>query len=305
MSTSPLGFLDLGGMGRPMAVRLARAGHELVVWNRTAARAELVVAAGARLAATPAEVLAAAEVVLVMLADEAAVDAVLERGTPTFARLVAGRTIVHTGTVSSAWSEGLEADIRAADGRYVEAPVSGSRTPAEEGTLVGMLAGDPDDVARVRPLLAPLCARTVECGPVPSALRMKFAVNTVLITLVTGLAEAWRLAAAHGLDPLLLTEVLDAGPMASAVSRVTLGKLLAGDFAARAAIDDVLKNCRLVRESAREAGSPAPLMDACQRLFATAADLGLGGEDMVAVLHALDGRDGWDGARRTGTGPLN
>ncbi|WP_433506665.1 NAD(P)-dependent oxidoreductase [Pseudonocardia halophobica] len=292
MSTTRLGFLGLGGMGRPMAVRLARAGHELVVWNRTAARAEPVVAAGARLAATPAEVLAGAEVVLVMLADEAAVDAVLERGTPAFARLVAGRTIVHTGTVSASWSEGLEVDVRAAGGRYVEAPVSGSRTPAEEGTLVGMLAGAPDDVARARPLLAPLCARTVECGPVPSALRMKFAVNTVLITLVTGLAEAWRLAAAHGLDPRLFAEVLDAGPMASPLSRVKLGKLLAGDFAAQAAIDDVLKNCRLVSESAREAGSPAPLMDACLQLFGTAADRGLGGEDMIAVLHAVDEREG-------------
>lgn len=288
--TAPLGFLGLGLMGLPMAVRLAHAGHDLVVWNRTPARAAPVVAAGARPATTPAEVLAAAEVVVVMLADEAAVDAVLGRGTPAFARLVAGRTIVHTGTVSAAWSAALEADLRAAGGRYVEAPVSGSRTPAEEGTLVAMLAGDPADVARVRPLLAPLCARTVGCGPVPSALRMKFAVNTVLITLVSGLAEAWRLAAAHGLDPHLFAEVLDAGPMASAVSRVKIGKLLTGDFSAQAAIDDVLKNCGLIRDSAREAGAAAPLMDACLQLFATAADLGLGAEDMVAVVRA-DGRE--------------
>jgi 3-hydroxyisobutyrate dehydrogenase len=288
--TAPLGFLGLGLMGLPMAVRLARAGHDLVVWNRTPARAAPVVAAGARPATTPAEVLAAAEVVVVMLADEAAVDAVLGRGTPAFARLVAGRTIVHTGTVAAAWSAALEADLRAAGGRYVEAPVSGSRTPAEEGTLVAMLAGDPADVARVRPLLAPLCARTVGCGPVPSALRMKFAVNTVLITLVSGLAEAWRLAAAHGLDPHLFAEVLDAGPMASAVSRVKIGKLLTGDFSAQAAIDDVLKNCGLIRDSAREAGAAAPLMDACLQLFATAADLGLGAEDMVAVVRA-DGRE--------------
>ncbi|MFC5950652.1 NAD(P)-dependent oxidoreductase [Pseudonocardia lutea] len=288
--TAPLGFLGLGLMGLPMAVRLARAGHDLVVWNRTPARAAPVVAAGARPATTPAEVLAAAEVVVVMLADEAAVDAVLGRGTPAFARLVAGRTIVHTGTVSAAWSAALEADLRAAGGRYVEAPVSGSRTPAEEGTLVAMLAGDPADVARVRPLLAPLCARTVGCGPVPSALWMKFAVNTVLITLVSGLAEAWRLAAAHGLDPHLFAEVLDAGPMASAVSRVKIGKLLTGDFSAQAAIDDVLKNCGLIRDSAREAGAAAPLMDACLQLFATAADLGLGAEDMVAVVRA-DGRE--------------
>jgi 3-hydroxyisobutyrate dehydrogenase len=288
-TSEPVGFLGLGIMGRPMALNLARAGTPLVVWNRSPAGAEALRAAGAQVAAGPAEVFRRARTVILMLATEAAVDEVLGRGTPAFA-MVADRTVVHMGTTSPAWSRGLAADVRAAGGRYVEAPVSGSRTPAEEGTLVAMLAGDPADVARVRPLLAPLCARTVGCGPVPSALRMKFAVNTVLITLVSGLAEAWRLAAAHGLDPHLFAEVLDAGPMASAVSRVKIGKLLTGDFSAQAAIDDVLKNCGLIRDSAREAGVAAPLMDACLQLFATAADLGLGAEDMVAVVRA-DGRE--------------
>src|SRR5215212_7077008 len=122
-----VGFVGLGLMGLPMALNLARAGTPLVVWNRTAARAEPLRALGAHVAADPAEVFGAAE-------------------------------------------------------------------------LVAMLAGAPGTVARIRPLLGPMCRQTVVCGPVPSGLLMKLAVNIFLITTVTGLAEAHHFARAQGLD---------------------------------------------------------------------------------------------------------
>ena len=103
-------------------------------------------------------------------------------------------------TTAPDYSRGLEADIVGAGGRYVEAPVSGSRVPAEQGALVGMLAGDPAAVAEVEPLLRPMCERSFVCGAVPQALRMKLAVNLFLITTVTGLAEAVHSAERHGID---------------------------------------------------------------------------------------------------------
>jgi 3-hydroxyisobutyrate dehydrogenase len=285
-----VGFLGLGVMGGPMALNLARAGTPLVVWNRTAERAEPLRAAGARVAAEPAEVFRDARTVLLMPYDADVADAMLARGTAEFARRVAGRTIVHMGTAEPEWSRALEAAIRAAGGRYVEAPVSGSRVPAEQGRLVGMLAGEPDAVAQVRPLLAPLCHETFECGPVPGALLMKLAVNVFLITTVTGLAESFHFAARHGLDPALLRDILDAGPMASAVSRVKAGKLTDGDFAVQAGILDVLKNNRLIVEAAREAGIATPLLDVCHALYTETAELGHGAQDMVAVLRAVEAR---------------
>ncbi len=209
-----IGFLGLGVMGRPMALNLARAGTPLIVWNRTAARCEPLRAAGATVAATPAEVFAAADVVIVMLANAGAIDEVVD------AAAVRARTLVHMGTTAPEYSAALAARVRAAGGRYVEAPVSGSRRPAEAGDLVAMLAGEPGDVARVRPLLAPMCRETVECGPVPQALLMKLSVNLFLISMTTGLAEAVHFADRHGLDLRRLAAVLDAGPMASAVSSV-------------------------------------------------------------------------------------
>lgn len=287
-----VGFLGLGVMGQPMALNLARAGTPLVVWNRTAARCDPLGAAGAAVAADPAEVFDRATTVFLMLADEAATDAVLGRGTPDFAARVAGRTIVHMGTTSAEYSAALESDIRAARGGYAEAPVSGSRVPAERGELVGMLAGDDDAVAAVRPLLAPVCREVFDCGAVPGALLMKFAVNLFLITMVTGLTEAFHFADRHGLDQRLLRDVLDAGPMASAVSRAKGPKLLARDFTVQAAVTNVLENNRLIAEAARKADLASPLLDVCHALYGEALEQGHGSEDMVAVLHALEARTG-------------
>ncbi|MEV0678801.1 NAD(P)-dependent oxidoreductase [Actinosynnema sp. NPDC050436] len=285
-----LGFIGLGVMGRPMALNLARAGVPLTVWNRTAARSGPLADAGARVASGPDEVFARADVVLLMLADESAVDAVLDRGGPDFATRCHGRTVVQMGTIAAGYSHALAADVARAGGAYVEAPVSGSRGPAEQGALVAMLSGADADVARVRPLLAPMCAEVVGCGPVPGALLMKFAVNLFLITMVTGLAESYRFAEAHGLDPAVLTHVLDAGPMASSVSRAKAAKLLAGEFAVQASITDVLKNNRLIAEAARAAGTASPLLDVCHALFGETVALGHGGEDMAAVVHAIRAR---------------
>lgn len=285
-----VGFIGLGTMGQPMALNLARAGTPLVVWNRTPGRSEALRSAGAELAGSPAEVFARAGTVILMLADEAAVDAVLGRGTPAFAPRLAGRTVVHMGTTSAEYSAGLQDAVRAAGGRYVEAPVSGSRIPAEQGELVGMTAGDEDAVAAVRPLLAAMCRETFDCGAVPGALLMKFSVNLFLITLVSGLAEAFHFADRQGLDQRLLRDVLDAGPMASAVSRVKGTKLLARDFTVQAAATNVLENNRLIAEAARKAGLASPLLDACHALYGEAVAQGHGDEDMVAVLHALETR---------------
>jgi 3-hydroxyisobutyrate dehydrogenase len=273
-----------------MALNLARAGTPLVVWNRTPARCAPLRDAGAEVAGSAGEVFRRAGTVFLVLADEAAVDTVLGRGTPDFAARVAGRTVVHMGTTSPEYSAALEDAVREAGGAYAEAPVSGSRVPAEQGRLVAMLAGDASAVAAVRPLLAPMCRETFDCGAVPGALLMKLSVNLFLITQVTGLAEAFHFADRHGLDRRRFLDVLDAGPMASAVSRMKAPKLLARDFAVQAAAADVLKNNRLIARAARKAGLASPLLDVCHALFDETVAGGHGGEDMVAVLRALETR---------------
>jgi 3-hydroxyisobutyrate dehydrogenase len=287
---SEVGFVGLGLMGEPMARNLARAGTPLVVWNRTPAKADAVAAAGAQVAGSVDEVFRRVRVVVLMLADDAAMDDVLGRGTEAFAARVRGHTVVHTGTTSPAYSQGLEADVVAAGGCYVEAPVSGSRKPAEAGELVLLPAGEPAAVAEVVRLLRPVARQAFPCGPVPNGLLTKLSVNIFLITMVTGLAESMHFAERHGLDLARVAAVLDAGPMASPVSRGKTAKLLERDFSPQAAIADVLKNNLLIAEAARAAGVASPLIDVCSALFAETRAGGFGAEDMAAVVRAIEAR---------------
>ncbi len=288
--SAPVGFIGLGNMGEPMALSLVTAGTPLLVWNRSRSKCGILAEAGAAVAKDPAEVFARCEVVILMLVDGAAIDAVLARGDRAFAHRVKGRMLINMATTAPSYSKALEADVRGEGGRYVEAPVSGSRKPAEAGQLVAMLAGEPEGVASVRPLLAPMCRAAIVCGPVPNALFMKLAVNLFMTAMVTGLAEAVHFAERHGLQLAQLVAVLDAGPMASDVSRVKAAKLVARDFAVQAAISNVLENVRLIAEAAREAGIASPLIDACYALYGETQALGFGGADMIAVIRAIEQR---------------
>ncbi|WP_321950855.1 NAD(P)-dependent oxidoreductase [Paraburkholderia bannensis] len=288
------GFIGLGVMGTPMALNLVRAGTPLAVWSRSKERYDALREAGARTVEHADAVFASCTTVILMLANDHAIDAVLGRGTPAFGARVRGHVIVNMGTNSADYSRTLADDIAAAGGRYVEAPVSGSRKPAEAGQLVAMLAGAPDDVESVRALVRPLCRESFVCGAVPAALTMKLAVNLYLITMVTGLSEATHFAQSHGIDLALFANVLNAGPMASDVSRVKIDKLAAQNFSVQAAITDVLKNARLVAEAARSANIASPLLDICHALYGETEALGLGQQDMVAVVRAIEQRTASD-----------
>ncbi|MDH6577371.1 NAD(P)-dependent oxidoreductase [Kitasatospora sp. MAP5-34] len=290
MSSLSIGFIGLGVMGEPMALNLVKAGTPLLVWNRTASRTHTLAAAGAEVAPDAASVFARCEVVILMLLDDPGVDAVLGRGTPAFAERVADRTIVNMGTFAPTYSQELAAQIRAAGGRYVEAPVSGSSVQAAAGELVGLLAGEAEVVAAVRPLLEPMCRELTFCGPVPNGLLMKLAVNTFLITQVTGLAESFQFARRQGLDLDQLVSVLGAGPLASATMRLKAPKLAAEDFSVQASITDAHKVARLITDTAATAGIAAPLLDVCRALFAETDQLGYADADMAAVVKAIEVR---------------
>lgn len=284
------GFIGLGVMGQPMALNLARAGTSLVVWNRSPARCEALQAAGARVAKSPAEVFQLKQVVLLMLFDSGVIDSVLARGTPAFEAMVAGHTLVSMSSTSPAYSRGLEADVRAAGGRYIEAPVSGSKIPAETAQLVGMLAGEPRVVEELRPLLKPMWREAVYCGPVGNALLMKLSANLFLTVLIASLAEAVHFAERQGLELKNLQAVLDAGPMASNVSRSKIAKMVSRDFSVQAGISDAWNSTKLIAEAASDANISVGLLALSQHLYGEAAELCHGEADISAVLRAIEAR---------------
>jgi 3-hydroxyisobutyrate dehydrogenase len=226
-----------------------------------------------------------------MLADERAIDDVLGRDSDAFVEHVQRHVVVHMGTTALDYAAGLSADITAAGGTYVEAPVSGSKVPAEHGELVAMVAGAADASARLADLLRPMCRRVFFCGESPGgALRMKLAVNLYLMTTVAGLAEAAHFAERQGLSLDTFMSVVNAGQLASPVADVKGAKLRDRDFSAQAAIHDVRKNSRFVVEAARAAGIATPMIELTHQLYVEAHELGLGPDDMAAVVRAIETR---------------
>lgn len=293
--TAPAGFVGLGLMGSAIASRILTA-HPLVVWNRTPGAAEPLAAAGASVAGSAAEVFARCRTVFVMVTDESAVDDLLGFEED----LLRDTTLVQMSTVAPGYSAALAERVARSGGRYVEAPVSGSRRPALEGRLIAMLAGDDSATDEAAALLEPACTRVFRCGRPPQAMRMKLAVNVFLITLVTGLAESFHFAEENALALDQLADILGAGPMASFVSRAKASAIVAGDFSPQAAIPDVLKNAGLVVEAARRRRTAAPLMEDSARLYAEALVLGHADDDMAAVIAAYRAR-----TRRLRAGPLS
>ena len=289
-SGEEIGFVGLGVMGQPMALNLAKAGTRLVVWNRSPAAADPLREAGATVAVSVEEVFERTRIVILMLVNETVLDEVLRRGTPDFAKLVAGHIVVSMGSNPPDYSRGLAADILAAGGRYVEAPVSGSRKPAETAQLVALLGGDADTVVEVRPLLAPMCRETILCGPVGNALLMKLTVNLYLCTMLAGLAEASHFAERNGLDLETFQAAIDSGPMASDLTRVKIPKLVARDFSVQAATADAFNSTKLIAEAARAVGMASPVLDVCRTLYGESVELGNGRLDMVSVVAAIEAR---------------
>jgi 3-hydroxyisobutyrate dehydrogenase len=285
-----VGFIGLGLMGAPIALNLARAGIPLVVWNRTRERVQPLVEAGADAAAAVDDVFRRCDTVLLMLVDEKATDEVLTRGTSRFAELIAGCTVVSMGTTSPAYAQRLASEVAGAGGHFVEAPVAGSRVPAEQGRLVAMLGGETAAVDDVMPLLEPTCRAMLHCGGAGAGLRMKLAVNLYLTTTMAALAEATHFAARSGLDLETFGQAIGLGQTASDLTRVKLPKLASRDFAPQAAVSDAFTNTRLVLGEAAASRAATPMLAQASALFAETLELGAAREDMSAVVRALEQR---------------
>lgn len=283
-----VGFLGLGIMGKPMALNVVGAGFDLVVWNRSAPALEALERAGAKVAGSAAEVCAESEVVLTMLANGAAIDAALAReDKAAFGENVAGRIIVHLGTTDVAYTKGLSEAVAGAGGRFVEAPVSGSKVPAENGALVGMVAGPEEAIAKVEPVLSAMCRTVERCGPVPNATLMKLAVNTYLLGLMGGLIEGAALAHRGGLDMEQFGRILEAGPMANALMSMKLPKLLARDFSdVQGQLTDAIYNQGLIVDAAENQGLTPAMIRTIGEVFAATLEMGYAGEDFTVALEA-------------------
>jgi 3-hydroxyisobutyrate dehydrogenase len=203
-----IGIAGIGNMGSNVGARLIEAGHTLTVWNRTTEKTRSLAEAGAGVAGTAAELTSAVEVVISLLIDSAAIDAVYNGPQGLLSGDAKGKLFIEMSTVTPETHIALAAKVRAKAAAYVECPVSGSVIPARTGKLMGLMGAEPADAARARPILEKLCRRLQHAGPVGNGTKLKLAVNLPLMVYWQALGEQLALCLELNIDPRELLDFL-------------------------------------------------------------------------------------------------
>ena len=285
-----VGFVGLGIMGSRMAANLCRAGHELTVWNRTVATARTWAQQhGATVAADPAAVAAASDVLITMVVDGAQVQDVLLGPGGAVHGARAGLLCVDMSTIAPDATRRIGAALGDHGIGFVDAPVTGSSPKAQDGTLTIMAGGREEDLERARPLFDVMGRLVVHCGPLGAGQTVKVVSNAVTATNAAVLAQALLVGRRAGLDLDALVEVMGAGSAASTMVTLKAGPMLAHDYAPLFKLDHMLKDVTLALGVAAEAGAPFGYAAETHELFVAAAARGFGDADFAAVLEALEG----------------
>jgi len=282
-----IGFLGLGIMGAPMARNLLQAGHEVLVWNRSPEKCRPLVAAGAEHGATPREVVVACPTTFAMVADPSASEELCFGESGVLEGVRPGKTYVDFSTVDPGTCRRIGAGVRARGGRFLEAPVSGSKKPAEDGTLVILAAGDRGAYEELLPTLAVLGKKMLFLGETGNGAVMKLAVNMVMGEVMLALCEGLALAGKAGLSGEDLLEVLAAGAVANPMFALKGPKILGGDFEAAFPLRHAQKDLRLALGLGDALAQPLAGAAAANEAFKAARSLGAGSQDFSALFRAV------------------
>ncbi|MFF9915595.1 NAD(P)-dependent oxidoreductase [Streptomyces sp. NPDC013457] len=281
-TTQPvIAVLGTGIIGAPIARNLSNNSFTVRAWNRTVSKAEALSADGVHAAASPAEAVRGADVVLTALNDGPRVLEALEAAAPGLAE---GTIWVQVSTVGEAVDE--LASYAARTGlTFVDAPVQGTRQPAELGKLVVMAAGPQQVRPTVQPIFDAIGSRTLwvgEDGTTGAASRLKLVLNTWVVALTHGVGEALALAEQLGVDPQHFVDVVTGGPMDNGFFQGKSAAILSDDYTTSFSVDNAEKDARLVLEAAQRAGVRLDTVEAGHHRFQRASAQGHGDKDMAA-----------------------
>ena len=280
-----IAFLGLGIMGRPMARNLAAAGFEVTVWNRTRERAEeLAAEADVRVADGAAEASAAADATITMVVDAPQVEEVLFRPGGAAEGMAEGHLAIDMSTIAPTASKRIANRLGEGGVAFLDAPVTGSRPKAEDATLTIMAGGEEAAFERARPVLEAMGKVVLRVGPQGHGQMAKLINNTLAAINAAALAEGLTLAGAYGLDAGALLEVVGAGSGNSAMAELKAKPMLERDLDPLFKLEHMLKDVRHCIAEAEGLGVELPLARAAARLYAAAAERGLGERDFAAVI---------------------
>jgi len=283
-----VGFIGLGIMGQAMAANVLKHGYQLIVYNRSADKVEALREAGALVAERPSLVADAADVIILMLTGPEAVDAVLHGDEGLLAGQCKGKTLINMSTVPPAYSRKLATELAKHGITLIDAPVSGSKIPAEQGALV-ILAGGPEKAIKANePLLLTMGKKVIHCGEAGHGSSMKLCINLLLGIMMEGMAEAVHLAEHSGLATETLLDAVGSGALACTLFQIKENMLKTNTYPAQFPFRHMAKDLQFVLAAAKENGASLPLGSELAKLFSPAADAALLDQDFAAVKTLLD-----------------
>jgi 3-hydroxyisobutyrate dehydrogenase-like beta-hydroxyacid dehydrogenase len=283
-----IGFIGTGLMGRGMVRSLIRKGFSVRVYNRTRAKAVEAAEGGGLVAESPAEAARHAEVIITMLADPAAVFAVL----PGILEVVSpGAVLIDSSTVSPQTSLAVREQLRAKGAEMIDAPVFGSKNEAEKGELGFIVGGEKEIIAKVQDVLDAM-GRTIQVGKNGMGAYTKLVVNQVIANTMLAFNEGMVLAAKAGLDPAKMVEVILSSRAKSGIIEMKAPGILKRDFSAFFPMKLMAKDIRLVLEAAKSEGVSMPLTEQVKNVFDECLAKGLGDQDFSATIKWLEEKSG-------------
>jgi len=282
-----VGFLGQGRMGVPMALALLEAGFAVRVWNRHPDKAREAVEAGAAGAETPAEAARGADVVVVMVADDAAFDTVLFGENGASRGLKRGAVLVNCSTTSPAIAYRAATALRSLGVRYLEAPVMRGAMEAREGRLQILVGGAPEDVEKARKVLDALGADIHHVGEIGKASTLKLACNLLLACLSGAFAEAFLLVRKSGIPFETMMQVLHAGPLDSKALRDAEQIVVNPGGRPNYYLSHMLNDLDVALEVARQLSLPVPLTATTRQVLVAAHNLGMGEKDFGSIVELL------------------
>jgi 2-hydroxy-3-oxopropionate reductase len=266
-----IGLIGLGLMGRPMGMNLLKAGYALTVWNRTASRAEELVAAGAKLAKSPQEVAAASDFLLTMVSDPPALEEVLwgsdGKNSGGLQGLKRGSIYMDSSTISPALARKIAAACAERGARFLDAPVTGGDWGAKKGELVFMVGGDPETLKEAEPIVGVMGKKWFYLGPNGAGQTIKLAMNLILALQVDALAEALALVTRAGIPGEKLVEVMQSSMARSGVLDVKAPNLLKGEYVPSFPLRLMHKDLGLALDLANQLGVALPATAAARETY--------------------------------------
>jgi 3-hydroxyisobutyrate dehydrogenase len=286
--TLQIGIAGTGRMGAAIAARLLDGGHAVTVWNRTPGKTDALAAGGAMVAATPRELSTAADTIITMLTDAAAIEAAYHGESGLLAGDVRGKLFIDMSTVRPEIETALAAKVRKKGAALIECPVGGTVGPARDGKLFGFVGGDAGDVERARPVLDELCRRVEHVGAVGAGASMKLAINLPLLVYYQALGEALSLCRHLDIDPARLIDIFadtSGGPNMLKVRGPAIAATLQGKATTPVTfdLDLIRKDLRTMLEEAAALGVDLPLTARALDCYDTAARDGLGASDATML----------------------